>query len=153
MVGLVIDMDIIVGEFFPAGVAMACKGRNDVHVPRPEVLHFVGEYDLCVSFGHVIYPGERAANVLIVPVFVALCFPDVEHDELHLVDVGIHDGTVDGAVVRRRLSGNPSPKLLNFGENPWMSGRKSGDVPSSFVDWGDSTNMYIDKMQLFVHIV
>ena len=48
-----------------------------------------------MSFGHIIYPCERTADVLVVPVVPAISFPDVKDEEMHLVYVLVHpDGFV-----------------------------------------------------------
>ena len=45
---------------------------------------------LCIPFRYIIYSGERATDVFVVPVLSATSFPDVKHEEVHLVDVIVH---------------------------------------------------------------
>ena len=71
-------------------IAVRGKGRNNIQMIRIKVLILIRQFDLCMSFGDLVYTCKGTAHILVIPVFHAMRFTHVKNQKMHFINIVIH---------------------------------------------------------------
>ena len=93
-VGILVNVDVVVVETARTYVGVLHERGHDVHASGCEGVCAGGEAERCGARSHVVQTGERAADILEVPVGVVGGMPYVECEQLRESGESVHNADI-----------------------------------------------------------